>query len=168
MRSRVLVAPGLPRGEQRAGLFQRRQRVAVPVHVDHVQVLAGLIAGPVTHQVIGHLGHPGLQRPGQAAATVDHPEAVPIGGDPQRHQHAVDRDGLHELGVEVQVAADIARMGRQPLDRDHRAGDNEQGRLRFTERNVARVGIICGRQVADGHVVVDNVVRAGHASSILP
>ena len=103
-----LGGAGLLRGEQRVGFFQRGERVAVPVGVDHVQVLAGLIPGPVAHQVIGHLGHPGFERGGEPAAAVDHPEAVPIGGDPQRDQHAVDRDGLHELRVEVQVAADIA------------------------------------------------------------
>ena len=55
-----LAQPGLPRtglvgGEQRAGFFQHGERVTVPVGVDHVQELASLIAGPLGHQVIGHL-----------------------------------------------------------------------------------------------------------------
>ena len=57
-----LGGAGLPGREQRVGLFQHGERVAVPVHVDHVQVLARLIPGPVAHQVIGHLAHAGLQR----------------------------------------------------------------------------------------------------------
>jgi len=104
-----LGSAGLPGREQRVGLFQRGERVAVPVHVDHVQVLAGLVPGPLTHQVKGHFVNPGLQRSRQAAAAVDDAVTVPVRGDPQRHQDAVGPDRFDELAGQVQVAADIAR-----------------------------------------------------------
>ena len=51
---------GLPGREQRVGLFQRGERVVVPVHVDHVQVLASLIPCPLTDQVEGTSSTPAL------------------------------------------------------------------------------------------------------------
>ena len=91
LRSRVLVAPASLGGEQRRGLFDRREVLAVAVAVgdQHVQVLARLIIGPAGIQVAGHLGQPGLDGCGQAAMSFDNPVAPAIvRGDQQRYPHA--------------------------------------------------------------------------------
>ena len=65
------------RGEQRRRFLHWSEvpAVAVAVGDEHVQELAGLVAGPVGVQDTGHLGQPGLQGCGETAVTLDDPEA---------------------------------------------------------------------------------------------
>ncbi len=79
-------------GEQRVGLLDGRERVAVPVGGPHIQVLARLVIGAVLGQIGGQLFQACLDCGGEPPVTVDDAVTAVGGGDPQRDQDPVRLD----------------------------------------------------------------------------